>query len=118
MEGNKHHGFVQVGQTCKNSKIRDIFYKRYGSFDILNECDTVEEMNDCIKTAIDENNNDKSFQLYCSVYPLMDKKTFKTFKTFEEFAGIKQETKVEKKAVKKKSVQEIMRDVELILMAK
>lgn len=72
-------------------------------------------MQECIKTAIEENSNDKMFVLYAGVYPLMDKKTFKTF---EEFAGIKQEKKVEKKEVKKKSVQEIMKDVELILMAK
>lgn len=65
-------------------------------------------------TAIEENSNDKMFLLYSNVYPLMDNKNFKTF---EEFAGIKEKKEV-KKVEKKKSVQEILKDVELILMAK
>lgn len=68
-------------------------------------------MQECINIAMQENNNDEKFKLYCSLYPLMNEKTFISFEEFKD--DDKKETK-EVVQPKKKSVEDIMKMVSRI----
>ena len=79
---------------------------------MLDECDTLEEMEDFIIKAYEKSNEERMFRMYLAIYPSMTKDTYKSF---DEFIGKKECGKQSAKVENKKTQIEIINEVKEIM---
>lgn len=91
-----------------------MLFKHYSNLEILNDVEDLDEFIEIYKNVFNEESEQKLFQLYLVNYQHMTKDNFKTF---DEWLG-RIENKKEIKVKKEKTVEEIFKDVELILKAR
>jgi len=89
-----------------------LFYKNYGGFSVLNDCDGPEEAMELLTNAIELENERMAFEIYKLLYPKM---TESNYVSFEDF--LKKSKNSTKTIVKEQSLADIQKMAKRIAAA-